>query len=105
MPHPIRGLHWLINAPRFEEAVIGEDGLPLFMVTVDPRAYALHKAWIAMVADNREPDKKKRDFEQALAVARVARDYLRLNFKDKALNALHTELRRHISDIDVREAT
>jgi hypothetical protein len=47
---PIRGLHWLINAPRFEETVIGEDGLPLLMVTVDPRAYALHKLWIAQNA-------------------------------------------------------
>jgi hypothetical protein len=98
---PIRGLHWLINAPRFEEIVIGEDGLPLFMATVDPRAYALHKAWLSKVADTREPDKKKRDFEQALAVAKVAKDYLNLSLKDKALNALHSELRKHVADLDV----
>jgi hypothetical protein len=97
---PIRGLHWLVNAPRFEEIVIGEDGLPLFMVTIDPRAYALHKAWIAKVAYTREPDKKKRDFEQALTVADVAKTYLRLNFRDKALNALHSELRDRVSDLE-----
>jgi hypothetical protein len=32
----ILGLQWLINAPKFEEVVIGADGLPLWVSCIDP---------------------------------------------------------------------
>ncbi len=43
----ILGLQWLINAPKFEEVVIGADGLPLWVSCIDPRAFALHKFWVS----------------------------------------------------------
>jgi hypothetical protein len=39
----IVGLQWLINAPKFETVVVADDGRPLWMACIDPRAFALHK--------------------------------------------------------------
>jgi hypothetical protein len=83
----LAGLHWLINAPKFEQTVIGTDGRPLWMSCVDPRAFALHKYWIAQRHD-RDPLKRRRDIAQAKAVAAVATQYLGLAFKAKDLSAL-----------------
>lgn len=47
--------------------MIGDDGYPALMAVPDPRAFALHKLWLSRQAD-REPIKRKRDEEQALAV-------------------------------------
>jgi hypothetical protein len=71
----IRNLQWLISAPKFTQVVIGEDGFPAPMVVPDPRAFALHKSWIAEQVD-REPVKKTRDRQQALTVARLTVQYL-----------------------------
>ena len=90
-PAPIEGLQWLINAPRFEEVVIGEDGRPLRVVCVDPRAFALHKLWMSR-QDSRKPEQRKRDAMQAAAVAFVVREYLGMKFDRKELAALPKEL-------------
>lgn len=87
----IIGLQWLINAPKFEQIVMGTDGRPLWMSCIDPRAFALHKYWISKRGD-REAVKRLRDAEQAKAVARVASQYLGLDFNAKDLSSLPIEL-------------
>lgn len=88
---PLAGLHWLVNAPRLSETAIAEDGLPVHIATVDPRAYALHKLWLSQRAE-RNPVKRMRDREQAHTVAGVAVKWLNLSFTDTALSALPVEL-------------
>jgi len=92
VPVAILGLQWLMNAPRFEVTVIADDGLPLYMNSIDPRVYALYKQWLATKAKGRDPLKQRRDREQAKAVAHVAKDYLGLRFNAKDLSALPIEL-------------
>jgi hypothetical protein len=87
----IDGLEWLINSPKFEQIVVGDDGIPLWLSCPDPRAFALHKYWVSR-RDDREPLKRRRDAEQARAVASVAVQYLRLGFDAKVLSALPAEL-------------
>lgn len=85
------GLQWLINAPKFEQTVMGMDGRPLWMSCIDPRAFALHKFWLSK-RDDREGIKRQRDAKQAKAVAWVASRYLGLDFSAKALSALPIDL-------------
>ena len=87
----ILGLEWLIHAPKFERVAIGADGYPLWMSCIDPRVFALHKLWLSKQL-GRDPVKRKRDLEQAKAVAHVAKDYLALDFGAKDLSALPREL-------------
>jgi hypothetical protein len=94
----IIGLQWLINAPKFEEIVIGEDGRPLWVSCIDPRAFALHKLWVSKRPE-REPEKRRRDAEQARAVANLATKYLDMNFAAKDLTALPIELVRTVKDL------
>jgi len=86
-PSAIEGLQWLVNAPRLSETAIAEDGLPVHIATIDPRAYALHKLWLSKRA-MRNPTKRMRDREQAHTVADVAVRWLNLSFSDSALTAL-----------------
>jgi hypothetical protein len=90
-PAPIDGLAWLINAPKFEEIVMGEDGRPLLMCCIDPRAFALHKLWLSR-RPTREGIKRRRDELQARAVAAVATQFMGLTFDRRALSALPKEL-------------
>ena len=71
----IRNLQWLISSPKFSQIVIGEDGFPATMVTPDPRSFALHKLWLSD-QDDREPVKKSRDQNQAIAVFQLVVQYL-----------------------------
>lgn len=89
---PIHGLHWLINAPRLDEVAMGEDGYPVRIVAPDPRAFALHKLWVSGL-DGRDPLKRRRDSDQARAVAEITRTHLRLDFASEELSALPKELR------------
>ena len=84
-PIATEGAAWLAAAPKVEEMVVGEDGLPARMVCVDPRIFALHKAWLSK-QPGRQPRSRPRDSEQAQAVAVVARDYLGLKFDRRLLN-------------------
>ena len=86
------GLKWLINAPKFSQMAMGEDGYPLMMACVDPRVFALHKLWISGRFD-REPIKRRRDSDQARLVAALATKYLALDFAGGDLSALPQKLR------------
>jgi hypothetical protein len=89
----IAGLGWLMNSRKAEAVAIDERGFPVRLVTVDPRVFALHKAWLSSRQD-REPLKARRDREQAAAAAMIAAKYLRLSFDDNSLSALPLALRR-----------
>jgi hypothetical protein len=88
----IFGLSWLVNSPRLEGVPVDENGYPVRMVVVDPRAFALHKAWLSARPD-REPIKAPRDLEQAKAAAEIGTRYLRRPFDGKDLLALPASLR------------
>jgi hypothetical protein len=90
LPVGINGLNWLVNSPRFEAAAIGEDGMPVWLSCIDPRAFALHKLWVSK-RESRDPVKKDRDAIQAAAVAHVTA-LLGLKFDTKELSALPAEL-------------
>jgi hypothetical protein len=90
VPVGIDGLKWLINSPRFEATAIAEDGMPVWMGCIDPRAFALHKYWLSK-QDGREAIKRRRDTAQAAAVAHVA-GRLGLKFNRKELSALPLQL-------------
>jgi hypothetical protein len=70
----IEGLVWLENAPSFEQVVIDDRGEPLRLVATDPRAWAVHKHWLAQRTD-RDPIKKHRDAEQAAVAAYLVHTY------------------------------
>ncbi|NOT73243.1 MAG: hypothetical protein HOP09_18820 [Hyphomicrobium sp.] len=90
VPAGIDGLNWLINSARFEATAIAEDGKPVWMSCIDPRAFALHKLWVSKQTA-REAIKRRRDATQAAAVAEVAQ-LLGLKFDKKELAALPKEL-------------
>jgi hypothetical protein len=89
----VPGLQWLLNSPKLDAIAIDEDGWPVPMRVPDPRAFALHKAWLSGLA-NRETIKKPRDFEQARIVARLVRANMpQLSF-ESTLTALHGDVRK-----------
>ena len=90
VPAGIDGLNWLINSARFEATAIAEDGKPVWMSCIDPRAFALYKLWVSK-QDGREAIKRKRDAKQAAAVAEVAQ-LIGLTFDNKEPAALPKEL-------------
>ena len=71
----VPNLEWLANAPRVEQVVIAANGAAVMMPVPDPRAFAIHKAWLSHQS-NREPVKKQRDLNQALMVMDLIREYL-----------------------------
>lgn len=71
----IPNLEWLANSPRIEQVVIASDGRPVMMPVPDPRAFAIHKAWLSQQFE-REPVKKQRDLNQALMVLNMLQEYL-----------------------------
>ena len=71
----VKNLSWLLSAPKFEQIAIGFDGIPVRMVAPDSRAYTLHKFWLSEQKD-RDPRKKGRDREQAIAVAQLVMKHL-----------------------------
>jgi hypothetical protein len=71
----IRNLQWLVSSPKFSQIVIGDDGYPAAMFCPDPRSFALHKIWLSEQPD-RDPIKKKRDWNQGIAVAYLVSRYL-----------------------------
>ncbi|MEA1831680.1 nucleotidyltransferase domain-containing protein [Methylobacterium durans] len=89
----IEGLVWLVNSPKVRAVVLDERGYPFEMVVPDPRAFALHKAWLAERED-REPLKRRRDAAQGRLVAGLVADRLpHLRFDDSALGAIPQALR------------
>jgi len=71
----VPSLQWLTNAPYDDVVVISGNGMPVRARVPDPRAFAVHKAWLSQQPD-REPVKKARDFEQAKMVFAMLQEYL-----------------------------
>lgn len=77
-----RNSDWLLSAPKFSEVIVSENGRMARMSTVDPRAFALFKLWMASDKD-RDPLKKSRDQLQAEAVIELVRQRMpQLSFDD-----------------------
>lgn len=70
-----RNADWLLSAPKFKEMVIGSNGKMAYMNTVDPRAFALFKLWMATQKD-REYGKRLRDAAQAKVVVQLINERL-----------------------------
>ncbi len=88
----IRNLQWLAASPKFKHTVIGDDGYPANIVVPDPRAFALHKLWLSAQHD-RQPIKRKRDHNQALAVCEAVLAYLPMyKFNQKELRMFPKEI-------------
>lgn len=96
-PAPIRGLEWLVHSPKFEETVVAADGSPLRIVTIDPRAFALHKWWLSKLPERGQAG--RRDALQAVAAARLAKDYMGLRFDKEELTSLPKELLAGMQDL------
>ena len=89
----IPGLAWLVNSPKETVTVLDLRGYPAEVTVPDPRAYALHKAWLADRPD-RDTPKRRRDRRQAELVAALVSRYLpHLGFDDPVLGALPAALR------------
>ena len=89
----VPGLQWLLNSPKLDVVAIDEDGWPVPMRVPDPRAFALHKAWLSGLP-TREPIKKPRDLDQARAVAQLVQDEMpHLSF-ESTLTSLHGDIRK-----------
>jgi hypothetical protein len=84
---------WLLNAPKFEAIAFDERGLPVRIVTLDPRVFALQKQWIVENDPTRDPAKRIRDEQQAKLVAMIAIRHLGLKFDDTALSGLPKSFR------------
>lgn len=79
---------WLLNSPKFEATAFDERGLPLRIVTIDPRVFALQKQWIVENDPTGDPAKRIRDERQARLAALIATRHLGLRFDDPALSAM-----------------
>ena len=87
----ITGLDWLVNAPKVNDVAIAQDGKPVRIWCIDPRVFAMHKAWMSARPD-RNAAKRRRDREQAhAAVALAAR--VGLDMQDPLLSAMPVPLR------------
>lgn len=71
----VPSLQWLLSSPRIETTLIAADGNPIWMRSPDPRAFAIHKAWLSTQA-SREPVKKGRDLGQAKLVLQLLLTHL-----------------------------
>jgi len=89
----VPGLQWLLNAPKLDVVAVDEDGWPVPMHVPDPRAFALHKAWLSGLLE-REPLKKPRDLEQALSVAKLVIDEMPHLPFESTLTSLHSDVRK-----------
>ena len=71
-PSWLPNIKWLLASENFHSIVVGQDGFPAPMVSPDPRAFAVYKQWLSRQPD-REPEKKKRDQQQAAATIALVR--------------------------------
>ena len=71
----VPNLEWLVNAPKINQVAISANGQPVMMPVPDPRAFAIHKAWLSKQPD-REPAKKTRDLGQAVMLFALLQEYL-----------------------------
>jgi hypothetical protein len=87
----IEGLEWLQNSPAFEAVVIDEQGMPLRLISPDPRAFAIHKLWVSQRQD-RAALKRKRDIGQAEVAAQIVARYLTHLPYEEAMRAFPRDL-------------
>jgi hypothetical protein len=95
----IAGLAWLVTSPKVRVTILDLRGYPAEMTIADPRAFALHKAWLAQRPD-RNVEKRRRDRAQAEVIADLVARYLpHLSFDDPALTALPAALRNQAATL------
>jgi hypothetical protein len=94
---------WLLNTPKFIATAIDEKGLPVRIVTLDPRVFALQKSWIVNHDATRDPAKRRRDAWQARVAATISTRYLGLSFDDPALSGLPKSFRDLADDLQTIE--
>lgn len=92
---------WLLNVPKFEAVAFDVQGLPVRIVTIDPRVFALQKQWIVDNDPSRDPAKRQRDAQQAQLMARIALHHLGLDFADHALSGLPQSMRDLAGKFDI----
>ena len=92
------GLSWLINAPKMEAVALDDRGYPARMVVIDPRVFALHKAWLSR-RPGREAVKAGRDVVQGRVAAQLSVKLLGQSFDSPDLSAVPEELRAHLPDV------
>jgi hypothetical protein len=95
---PIEGIEWLIEAPQFEQVIVGQDGEPLRIVVPEPRTFALHKLWVSKRPD-RSALKVAKDRAHARIVAALAQTYLALPLAVKSMSWLAPPLRKLIPEL------
>ena len=88
VPMTTESSRWLLNTPKFEATAFDETGLPVRIVTIDPRVFALQKQWIVENDSTRDPLKRTRDAEQARIAAMIVTRHLGVSFGDPALSGL-----------------
>lgn len=94
----VPGLQWLLNAPKLDTVSIDEEGWPVPLRVPDPRAFALHKAWLSTRPD-RDPRKKPRDLAQARAVAALVREHMPHLPFEEAISSLHGDVRALVDQL------
>lgn len=102
-PIAIKGQEWLTGADTVSVVAIDTNGLPVKLVVPDPRVFALHKAWVSERPD-RNPLKKSKDMNQAIAVASLVKRFLpQYPFDDVFITNLSSELKvsfeQHIESV------
>lgn len=100
----VPGLQWLLNSPKSDAVAVDEDGWPVPIRVPDPRAFALHKAWLSTLKD-REPIKKPRDLSQARAVAEVLATHLPHLPIEETLTSLHGDVRKMLPHLRAEHQT
>lgn len=91
-------LIWLKNSPKFRQTVISEDGYPVNFHVPDPRFFALYKIWMSQI-ESRIPIKRPRDLQQAKVVARIAKEYLNLDFNDRSLSVFPQTVNEFLGEL------
>jgi len=71
----VKNSQWLLSSPKVKQVIIGNNGYPAMMIVPDPRAFALHKIWLSTQKE-RDRLKKKRDFAQGVAIAKLIMNFL-----------------------------
>ena len=78
--------------------------MPLLINVPDPRAFAIHKAWLSSQPD-RDPIKKPRDLAQAMLLLDMLRQHLpQFPLEQAYLRYLPKELIRNFADIAKSES-
>lgn len=95
---PMPGMVWLLDAPRFEQVVVADDGWPVRVVVPDPRTLALHKLWVSR-QDSRKPVSRRKDAGHAALLARLITTHTSDRFVQKTMPWLPKELRSLTKDL------